>query len=773
MDPVKEFFNDLRSPDPSIRFSVLSRIEDLEWNEQQRHALKSLIAKEQDPGIRFHMLKVLARFDQTEDNKATVEEIEALLKEPEKDEIALALMLESVKRKDAPKVVSCLEKVNWPEFSDYVLPSVLKFLKKYANQSSGPVIEMLCSHPDPRVCSSAIETLEKIAPDRLKKHIVPLLLNKNLGIRSRAVKLLHRWDPSEALRHFEAMLFSEDKNEKQAAMFQAYFFPFNQIEHLMLRFISVENDADLIKKAGLLFMTNPDGRMPARLLEARQASGGEKYKLIDKILKGVLISLYQAKIVKATPEQMIEVLENHFRKKRLKLFIERYSLGLKSGAPETRLKSVAKLCDLVRYGIEEACPIVEEYLGKEKDAEIKSRALKLFSACQPETVEKQVAQTEQKTEREIFAELLNSADKESFPEFIKLAEKFYSDLESSEKLQVLKIIERLGSKNDSRIPERSLKSENSEILAGAIDCLSVIEPDSLTPFLPQLIKHRSPEVREAAIKVFALFDKQQAIALVEKMLFSVQPMQRRQAIHCCTHFDFQSVRHLLVRALKLEGDPENQQQLCFLLRSNADEELFYRIYSDWKSCKTTKQKVYEQLCHEMADILAEGEAKLSKEVLFKNAIRKLEEEEEIKSQRQAYKLEKIQEIRKDNNQSFKIDASLARFTLMAYLIGAIATAGIWFLFIAPSPSSGGKSEVGGKSKKVQLKNAVVIRGNVIAVNSEKREVTIVNTLENNKKYMIKISENYGDLPETGDVFNAQVKPLGLGPVVKAELLTVF
>jgi HEAT repeat protein len=773
MDPVKEFFNDLKSPDPSIRFSVLSRIEDLEWNDQQRHALKSLIAREQDSGIRFHMLKVLARFDQSENNRADVEEIEALLKEPEKDEIALALMLESVKRKDAAKVVSCLEKVNWPEFSAYVLPSVLKFLKKYADHSSAPVIEMLCSHSDSRVCSTAIEALEKIAPDRLKKHIVPLLLNKNLGIRSRAVKLLHRWDPSEALRHFEAMLFSDDINEKQAALFQAYFFPFNQIEHLMLRFVSVENDPDLIKKAGLLFMTNPDGRMPARLLEARQASGGEKYKLIDKILRGVLISLYQAKIVKATPEQMIEVLENHFRKKRLKLFIERYSLGLKSGEPETRLKSVAKLCDLVRYGVKEACSILEEYLAKEKKSEIKNKALKLFSACQPEGDKQQAEDKKQKSERQQFAELLHSVSKENISKFFSLAEKFYQNLEPSEKLQVLKKIERFGNKHHCQIPERSLKSENAEVLAGAIDCLSVIEPDSLVPFLPQLIKHRSSEVREAAIKVFALFDKQQAIALVEKMLFSVQPLQRRQAIHCCTHFDFQSVRHLLLRALKLEGDPENQEQLCFLLRSNVDEELFYCIYSDWKSCKTTKQKVYEQLTHEMADILAQGEGELSKEILFKNAIGKIEEEEKVKAQRQAYKLEKIQQIRKDNKETTKVDPSLVRFTLIAYLLGAIATAGIWFLFLAPGSSVEKKETVRPAAVRNNLENAVVVRGTVVAVNEQNREVTIENSLENNKKYMIKIPQSYGKLPATGEKFYAQVRPLDRGAVVKADLLTAF
>jgi hypothetical protein len=92
MDPVKEFINDLKSPDPSIRFSVLSRIEDLAWNEQQQNTLKSLIEQETDPGLKFQMQKVLARSDGTA--KGSVAEIEQLLNDPERDEMALAFMLE-------------------------------------------------------------------------------------------------------------------------------------------------------------------------------------------------------------------------------------------------------------------------------------------------------------------------------------------------------------------------------------------------------------------------------------------------------------------------------------------------------------------------------------------------------------------------------------------------------------------------------------------------------------------------------------------------------
>ncbi|GAB4267118.1 MAG: hypothetical protein Kow0029_01390 [Candidatus Rifleibacteriota bacterium] len=755
MDPVKDFFADLKSPDPSIRFSVLSRIEDLAWDEQQRSALKKLISEETDPGIRFHMQKVLARLESKETSKASAADIEKLLKNPERDEITLALMLESVKSADAALVIDYLREARWTSFSPQLLPSVLKFLKKYGSFEDSADIERLCRHHDPRVLSSAIEALEKISPDRLKDLIVPLLVNPNFGIRSRAVRLLHQWDPNEALRHFEAMLFSPVESEKQAALFHAFFFPFKQIETLMLRFISVEKDAELITKAGLLFMANPNGQSPARLLEARQASTGEKFNLIDGILKGVLTSLYQAKIVNATPEKMLEILENHFREKRIKLYIERYSLGLKSGAVETRFKSAIKLCDLIRYDIEEAKEIVSNFLKKEKNEELKAKVLQYFAGCLPgKTYAKE--KVPDKFDADSFHDHLINVNQESFPQIIKLAEQNFKDLAPQDQVLAIKAIEQFGNKANSQLPAKLLKSENAELLTAAIDCLSKIDPDQLLPYLPQLIKHNSDEVRESAIKVFSMFDKEQAIALVEKMLFSVQPVQRRQGILCISHFDFQSVSHLLLRAIRTEGDPENQQQICSILRSNADEELFYKLYADWKACKSTKKELYEEICNTMAEQLSTGENAISKQKLYEVAIDKLEEEEKAKQQRQAYKLEKIQKIRENTDKKFTVDPGLVRFTIVAYSIGAVLTVLIWFLFLAPSQPVAEKRS---KNRITRDKNSEtsIVKGTVTFSDEKKRVIELENLLENRKIYRIVFPDSYGKLPEVGEKFHAQVK----------------
>jgi len=815
MDAVNELFNDLKSPDPAIRFSVLSRIEDMSWTDEHREAFREIFAGEKDPGIRFHMQKVLARLDRGDKNRGSLEAIEEQLRNPQRDEINLALMLESVKRNEAAAVAESLRRAEWPKFSQQLLPSVLKFLKKYGSTEDTAAIEKLCRHSDPRVLSAAIEALEKQNPDRLKDLIVPLLINGNFGIRSRAVRLLHRWDPSEALRHFESMLFSNLENEKHAALYQAFFFPFKQIETLMLRYISVESDPEMIKKAGLIFMTNPERHMPARLLEVRQACVGIKQRLVDAILKGVLQSLFQAKIVNAAPEQMLQVLEAHFKEKRIRLFIEHHSNALKSPEANVRLQSALKLSDLARRGIDEARQVVEAYLPRERDLNnvrkirlfIETGQLEIQKASEPEKpakpeptrgpaktepatetsakvaavqvekpTEKPAAKVEEKRplqeytarERQNFIAAITA---ENYQQYMAVIRPFFREMDINEKIAVLKRIERFGNQSDSELLIGCLQIDDENILESAIEALSVINPEALHPYLPQLIKHRYDEVKLAAIKVFSLFDKKQAISLVENMLLSIKPAQRQTAIFCLSSFDFHSVSQTLISAFKSENDSENLQQISSILRSNADEDTFFRIYVDYKACKSSKKDEYEKLCRELAAKIIENEPGRTIEALFAAGEELVAEEERKKTERAAYKLEKIQKIRESADKNVVFDASLARFTVGAYAVGAVLTALIWFLFIAPAPPVA--PDATPKAAKVRkVMETISIKGRVV-ISDEKQRTVAIET-EPGKLYKMKLPESFGTMPKPGSKFQAQIKAeKDSSGEIAAEFLTAF
>ncbi len=787
MDPVKELFAELSSPDPSIRFSVLSRIEEMPLTAEQIAEFRSLLASECEPGIRFHMQKVLARFEPGEQTRPDSSGLSELLRQPARDEISLALFLESVKRGEAQAVAGELRKSGWVNFSAQLLPSVLKFLKKFGAAEDIDAVAGLCSHSDPRVLSAAVEALEKLSPERLREHIVPLLLNANSGIRSRAVRILYRFDPSEALRHFESMLFSSSEEEKQAALFHSFFFPFKQIESLMLRYISVEADSELIKKAGLVFMANPDRQIPLRLLEARQACVGEKYQLIDNILKGVLQSLFQAGLVNAEPAQMLEVLESHFREKRIRLYIERFSLGLKSGEAETRLKSALKLSELIRHGVDEPRALVDEFLKKESDEKIVARVRQFLESgrLEPETARKPEPEAAGKkaepVQQKAFIDLppeqrqkiYDAINRENYGQHMAGIIGFFTQLPIEEQTAVLGVIERAGTRKETELVLRCLESDNVDLLTAAIDALSVVNPEALHPLLPQLIKHRFDEVKVAALKVFALFDKKQAISLVEQMLHSIRPVQRRNAIFCLAHFDYASVSQILLGALKNEGDEENQQQIFSILLSNADEETFFQVYVEARTGRSTRSDLYARLYAGLvARILAADPAK-TEAGLFAAAEERLEEEKRSQNQRSAYQLEKIQKIRQESQKKSEPDPGLVRFAVAAYAIGAVLTALIWFLFMAPS-STPQRVTKPVKKATAQPKNTTrTVKGIISGVDAAQKQVDIADQAEQ-KTYRILFPEKTGELPVVGNGFHGQLKITGeRGGIVTGELLTAF
>lgn len=795
MDALRDFLSDLKSPDPSIRFSVLSRIEDLSWGEAEKQKLQEILSSEPDAGIRFHIQKMLVRLEGAEKRRTSAAEIEALLKRGGYDDLALALMLDSVSRADAPLVAIALREANWHEFSTCLLPSVLKFLKKFGSFEDAAHIEPFCRHHDPRVLGSAVEALEKICPDRLKDLIVPLLVNSNSGVRSRAVRLLYRWDPSEALRHFEAMLFSSAENEKHAALFHSFFFPFKDIETLMLRFLSIEDSLELIEKAGLVFMANPDRHIPAHLLEVRQACTGAKFKKIDTILRGVLESLFKAGIVTAEPARMLELLENHYREKRIRQAVERYGIALKSGDTEVKVKAAGKLCELARHDIAEAREMLAQYLARETDVELKNRILQLFRAPAkseaslpvkpvPEVsaekdsmvdLQEKAASVTEKNLIELDdvarQEYIDSISAENFAAFVAQLHKIFFRLSVTEQISTIKIVERLGGSSDSELAVRCLGSENQDLLTAAIDCLSAINPEALHPFLPQLIKHRFDEVRLAAIRVFALFDKKQAISLLEKMLFSIKPVQRRNAIFCLASFDFHSISQLLLTALKNESDPENIQQISSIIRSNSDQETFYRIFADRKSCRPGQKEYYDELFESLSSLLADS-MNCSVENLISKAEEKYAQEAAAKSARSAYQLEKIQKIRQNVSNNTVFDASLIRFTIAAYAVGAVITAIVWFLFLAPGEAVDAGRPASAKAAKPARSVSISVNGKIAEMDTASRMVVIED--DRGKAYELVLPQDFGQMPSIGQKLHVQLRVVsGDAKRAVAEFLTAF
>lgn len=785
IDPVAALLEDLSSPDPTIRFSVLSRIEDVEWTPETLDAFKRRAAAETDSGTRFQMQKLLARIERKAGTAGTADgvlmELEALLKDPKRDDLSLAIVVESIRRGDALLAAMALREAEWWNFSAELLPSILQFFKKYGSAEDVSQIETMCRHADPRVLTTAVEALEKQSPDSLKGLIVPLLVNPVHGIRSRAIRLLYRWDPQEAINHFEAALFSEDANDRNAALFHAFFFPFPEIEPLMLRFIAIEDTPALLEKAGFLFRANPAPEEPLRLLEVRENCRGEKRKVISEILSGVIQSLYQAGFVKKTPDELTLELEEVYQRRKASQLIEGCRLALASGDPEVRKPAALRLCDFTRLGYPEARNYIDDWIGRETDSSIRAAVGSRLAALDSKTVVG--------TETDLLAlqpeqrmRLLAGLDSERLKKLRPKLREFLRGCTPEERLMTVQALGRVGDKQDAGLIVGYLAGSEHAVAAATIEALGALDLDVLSPYLPRLLQHTADEVRAVAVRIFALFDKKQALSLVEKMFSSIQPKQRAHAISCASQFDFPSVREMLVSAIQREQDPENIGQYIAIFKNNMDEELWIRIYGIVENTQGARHELLLALCRETAaSLTSAGRPQQEGFEALKNAARtRFEAEKKKKAAAQpSYALSNIQKIRKQQSEGVKdkkADSGLVPFAIITVAVGAVVTVLVWFLFLAP-PSSPPKKRVRSPEPVVQPKfdkNPKNVSGTVTEVSSDKKRFILKTDGSSGESYHIEIGTALPAPPAAGSTFHGQIRPVSKeGNEVSAQLIMAY
>ena len=696
MDPLQNLLEDLRSPDPSIRFSVLSRIERMEWSAGQMNTFQALLLAETDPGTRFHLQKLLARIERQQGTEPgetgeRVRQIERLIRAESRDDLALALLLDEVTAAEAPLVAEMVRGSGWPGFSREVLPSLLQFFRRFGGAQDVPVIEGFFSTPDPRLLAAAVETLEKLSPDSLKERIVPLLVHPSHGIRSRAVRLLYRWDPQEALRHLEAMLFSEDQRERTAALFHTFFFPFPEIEPLMLRFLSLQNDPAELQRAGFLFRANPMPEEPARLYQLIEATGGVKRTVLEEIFDGVLQSLSQAGLVEQTPDGLRHEIRQRLSNRRSAQMIDAQEQALRSNDPRIRREAVLKLSELKQEGQVAAEAILRKHQAGESEGEIRqliSRSL-VPMGQKPVPVRETAVEALAPEARISWLEGIDRAGlRAALPELRELIRRKSS---SAEQIAIIRSLGRVGEKGDAALLQSFLDSTDTEVLVTTIQTFSRLDPDGLLPHLSRLTRHQADEVQMAAVQALSLFDKKQALGVVERMIRAGKAPQRRLAIACAGQLDFPAVRELLLSVTGSETDPENLEQILAILRANVDEDLLFQILRVSLGVPGERKDLLQRFVQEGAGRLVE-----EKRVAYAsagdlaNALRaRLEAEHRQKTATApSYALNNIQNLRRQQataaaSPGSAVDPGLVGFALLALTVGFILTLLIWFLFLAP------------------------------------------------------------------------------------------
>lgn len=680
-------FSDLRSSDPAIRFTVLTRIESISWTNELKVAFSVLAEAEADPATRLHMQLILARVSPDRAKAIPPDRIQAELErlagDPAQDPIRFVLLLEGLTREQGPAAVLTLKDHHWEAYPVEVLPFVLRFLRKFGTPDLVPKLEGLCRHPNPRILAAAVEALERLAPESLQSLIVPLLTNPNYEIRSRAIKVLYKWDPEEALRHFEGMLFSEDPQDRHAAMFHAYFFPFDRIEPLLLRFLGAEDDPTLLTRAGYLFQVNPTPDPPLALLEVMEGCLGGKQQVLGGILKGVLEA--QGKFLQAKPQELLEQLKTSYRTKKARELIEQCRLQWPSADDARREDILGRLRDLHQKGYEEAASLLKF---------LTVRPVPPSGLHTPEPDLTKTPLSALAADRRL--DMLKTSPDLVVTRFSEI-EGVWDSLTVPEKVLILRELGTRKMKSPlGRLAVPALEAADVTLATAAVDTLADIDPDLLFPHLPKLIRHPQTEVQIAAIRVYSLYDKKEALRLLDRLLAAPLPAARATAIFHLARFDFPSVKEMLLGALRRETDADNLTRIAAILTSNAEERLAGDVYRIANSAtgdlRTILDRMVEQVCQAL---LGRGKTTAGSLVALIERFRTaLAEEQKQVTAAPAYSVANIQKLRQQQAAGRPIapgsrkpltsseDENLLAFGLQAFFGMGFAALLIWFLALS-------------------------------------------------------------------------------------------
>jgi HEAT repeat protein len=644
-------FGDVVDPDPVIRFQALLRCSGHDWTEDRRREFSAQRTGPalSDPVTACHIDVVLARGAFRERMAAKgaspLALLEAALAAEPMPLVEFVSALENLARPDGKAALELLRRRSWKDLPVPVFPFLLSFFRKFGTPEDGPAIVTLCRHPDPRVVLTAIEALEKINPEELKPFLVPLLTAANPGVRSAGVRLLYKWDQDEALKHFEASLFSEMPEERRSILHFAYFLPFERIEPFLLRFLSIETDEVLLKKAGYLFQVNPRPEEPLRLVEVREASGEHARKLIGEILTGVIDALVRAGLVSGTVDEQLQNLRVAYREKKIFALLQQCRQGLEAKDPETRRSAAAHLGSLKRSGVDQASEILESAWTQETDAEVKQE---LGSHLSRPAGQKPVEAADEKARADVPQEPGVSLKPEGVPLTRQEIRKILSKGSEDDRCRLLRRI--AGCPLDVAAGDvRKLLGDGSPaVVAAAVEALAVLDPEALRLTIPRLLEHPADLVKTATIEAFLRIDKRQALAFVEQMLGSAKPTQRVSGVFACGFFDFPAVRDLLLAFLAREEVEENLKRAWVQLRQNVDEAMLVQIKEAAGAAKEPKAGLLNRFCEEgMSDVAIRLPERFAAPEAVAEAVQAQCEVREAKRQAAPppYALQRIKELR--------------------------------------------------------------------------------------------------------------------------------
>ncbi|MBU1105505.1 MAG: HEAT repeat domain-containing protein [Candidatus Riflebacteria bacterium] len=282
MSKLSPILNNLDANDLAVRLFTILRLQELTGKQVIPEKLKQAAESETDPALKLY-LNWLA-YPEIAGKDADLASLSELLKEKSPDWPQILRLLLQANRQSAAPVLEILREASLNSLPPSLLPVLVGFYSRFGDNQDISRLESWCSHPNPAATILAVEGLSRIQPDKLKDFLYPLLTSESAGIRSRAIRLLYRWHPQEALSQMSNMLDSDVVDERRAALAHAFFLPFDRIKDDLLRFMRKEEMPALLIQAGQLLIINPDIEVAKAMASVAAETSAEKAPIISNIL---------------------------------------------------------------------------------------------------------------------------------------------------------------------------------------------------------------------------------------------------------------------------------------------------------------------------------------------------------------------------------------------------------------------------------------------------------------------------------------------------------
>lgn len=553
---LNQLKNNLLSSDEIIILSTLEDIERHSPTNQIKELLEEIIKDSIDPIIKFQIKKTLSivNLKLSQKNISILSDhIETLIVKQGSLE-ALAIAISLLERSEAVIAIDVLRNHNWQNFPEMIIPTFCRFFKKFGSQRDAPQLIELTRSINPIIILVALDALEIIEPSSLPEIIKPLLHSKIPKIKAQAFRALYRFKPSDSINALKTMLFSDNLEQKEIALFHCKSINFSEIEDILLEFVSKCNNPLLLGKVTQIFQNNANIELPAKLYKISLNLDGTHKNLIKGMLLGVIRALNEKGVIKCSIQEYLDQIKQN---------------SLIATAPSqsegfTNLNTQTNVTNI-----------------EQKNSE--NETINLFSLPDLNIITKEITKDIIKEYESLDLNnkirYLRKMDFDGYKVFRSVLPQLVRKTKDKELAAIIKLIGRFGKTDDSGLIRDFIHSKNPTEACAAIEALAKIDPEFLIVYLPQLMQSKIGKIRLVSTRIFSKIDQNQAVSLVKSLLLSSSVKQRVLGISLSILIDFSTIKNALLLAFYKETNTDLIDKLSLILSSNPDLDIMVHVYN--------------------------------------------------------------------------------------------------------------------------------------------------------------------------------------------------